>query len=229
MASKLAISEPTQIKPHYLVDSDSETARSELEGTCRKLIFNFIEMKDSRHSLCEDRQSILHPSKNSVVNQDRPRGTTLGASSATDMASEGSSVDIIESSVDLLAMDSEVHISGDADDLSSLVPIELPSELRDSISQVELEDIRRLYNIEAGAQKIENKELTSVELIVLHLRSYRNIAQFEDTETLRIRFVGFFGSIFADLMAVCYPRERNVVRYVFTLYALSSAVHTVYY
>lgn len=217
MASKLA-TEPTQSKTLYLVDSESETARSELETSCRDLIFSFIEMKDSHSSICADRQSLLHPSKRSVVSPDRARGTTLAASSATDIASEGSSVDLVESSVDLLAMDNVTHISGDEESALSLVPVELPAELRDNMSQVDLEDLKKLYNIEACAEKLEKKELTTIELIVLHLRSYRNISRYEDMEALRIRFVGFFGSIFADLIAVCYPNrgERNVVSGVFT-------------
>ncbi len=208
MASKVARTEPTQPKILYLVDSESEKVRSELETSCRKLIFNFIEMKDN-NSICTNRQSILQPSKNTITSIDTSRGTTLKASSVTSIASKGSSVDIIESSVDLLAMDNEVYVLENVDIASNLVPIELPANLKDNISQVELEDLRKLYNIEACAQVIKNEELSRIEVIMLHLRSYRNIAIYEDVEMLRERFVNFFGSIFADLMNACYPNERG--------------------
>ncbi|XP_064397839.1 uncharacterized protein LOC135344546 [Halichondria panicea] len=205
MASKLVSTEPTQRETPYLVDSQSEAARSDLESACRTLIFSFIKMKDSDPG-CEDSQAILHPGIQ--------RGTNLGASSSTDIASEGSSVDVTDSSVDLLTMENEVHISEDGDDIRRLVPTSLPNELRENLSQIQLEDLKKLYDIEAGAIKIESNELTTVEVVMLHLRSYRNIIKYEisDMEAFRTRFVGFFGSILADLVAAFYPNrgEQNL-------------------
>ena len=218
MASKLLSTEPTQRETPYLVDSESEAARSELESACRTLIFSFIKMKDSDQDPgCEDSQGILHPSNTGIQ-----RGTNLGASSSTDIASEGSSVDITDSSVDLLTMENEVQISEDGDDLRCLAPTSLPNELRDNLSQIELEDLKKLYDIEAGALKIESNELTTVELVMLHLRSYRNIIKYEisDMEAFRVRFVGFFGSILADVVAAFYPNrgKQSVVSFVACIY-----------
>lgn len=180
----------------YLVDSQTEADRSKLESTCKALI---VKMLDSD----SERKLILTP--------DVERGTSLGASSSTDISTDqGSSVDVTEtdSSNDIVTMAKEVSTT--KDDL--LAPETLPDKLRDEIPHIVEEDLRNLYSFEAGARKLETKELTTVELIVMHLKSYRNIIKYElsDMEMLRGRFIGFFSSILADLLTeVCYPDKGS--------------------
>ena len=215
MATKVVSTSSYEKETPDLVDSHKEAARIELESVCRTLIFSFINMKEGdlapSYSDSPSAAHLLHPDKRSKLCGETKRGTKLGAVSSSDLdredQSEGSSVDLVDSSVDLVAMAEAVQVRGDEESVRELAPNTLPLEIRDNISKVEEEDLRKLYDIDAGVQKIRNNELSTIELVVLHLRSYRNVLKFEisDMETFKSRFVGYFGSILADLMEACYP------------------------
>jgi len=216
MASKVV----KELTGQTLVDSQLESARIELETNCRSLIFTFINMKEDPSCSQNSVENLLRPRKTAnTLKEAVMRGTDSGASKDKSESNEGSSVDItvsaMGSSVDLQEMDDSVHIT-DEDIVKDVVPVCLPSDLRDDLAKVDEDDLKKLYDIKAGMEKIASGELSTVELIVLHARSYRNILQYDipDVETFRKRFVTYFGSIFADLIQTCYPNRttQSVVR-----------------
>lgn len=222
-------SDNTPTSPPFLVDSNSQSLRTDLENTCRILIQNFIKMRGIRSTSSVQSKDpsdlLIGPGFSSPSSLAPIRG--MGFSKLSTSTSQGAhlltsdSSDSLASSVDkpintssLMEMADSMEISESrvtSDDIRQLVPETLPLSLRDNVSQVEEKDLERLYNIEAGYQKIEGGHLTAVELVIIHWRSYRNILLYElsDMEGLQLRFLGYFARIFSDLVRRCYNLSDN--------------------
>ena len=213
----------------FLVDSGAQAERTDLENTCKALIQSFIKMRDSRSSQvvpCQNpSEFLIHPSNTATSIPASLRGTgssKFSTSSISDSSSQthslasnssdslGSSVDCPVDTSSLMRMADCMDVDGShitTEDIRQLVPETLPKNLRENISQVEQGDLKELYDLKAGIQKVKDGQLSTVELIVLHWRSYQNIVHYElsDVESLRSRFLSYFGGIFADLVELCYP------------------------
>lgn len=252
-SEKLLLQQVRDQEPTFLVDSKTQAQRKDLENTCKTLIQSFIKMRDSRSSqvkLSQDPSDFLiHPSNTAASIPASLRGSgssklstqssISGSSSQTQsLASDssdslGSSVDCPVDTSSLMRMADCMDVGGNhitTGDIRQLVPETLPKNLRENISQVEEEHLKELYDIRAGVQKIKDGQLSTVELIVLHWRSYQNIVHYElsDMESLQSRFLGFFGGIFADLVELCYP-NRGPRRLVSCVYVSEREVLSRYY
>ena len=121
--------------------------------------------------------------------------------------------EVMESSVD--ATQDELVRAVDEVDVdrvpNGVVPSSLPQALRSDPTRVEQGDISRLYNVQGGVQRVQDGDLTQAQLIALHLRSYRNILEYElsDVQQLRRRFLRYFASVFIELVDLCYPDRGN--------------------
>lgn len=94
---------------------------------------------------------------------------------------------------------------------NGIVPSTLPHELRSDPTRIEQDDISKLYDVPGGVRCVRDGNLTQAELIALHLRSYRNILEYElsDVQQLQRRFLRYFASIFVELVDLCYPDRGN--------------------
>ena len=105
---------------------------------------------------------------------------------------------------------------------NGVVPSSLPQALRSDPTRVEQGDISRLYDVSGGVQRVQEGDLTQAQLIAMHLRSYKNILEYElsDVQQLRRRFLRYFTSVFVELVDLCYPDRGNtpLVNHAFTMY-----------
>ena len=121
--------------------------------------------------------------------------------------------EVMESSVD--ATQDELVRAVDEVDVdrvpNGVVPSSLPQSLRSDPTRVEQGDISRLYDVSGGVQRVQDGDLTQAQLIALHLKSYRNILEYElsDVQQLRRRFLRYFASVFIELVDLCYPDRGN--------------------
>lgn len=121
--------------------------------------------------------------------------------------------EVMESSVD--ATQDELVRAVDEVDVdrvpNGVVPSSLPQALRSDPTRVEQGDISRLYDVPGGVQRVQDGDLTQAQLIALHLKSYRNILEYElsDVQQLRRRFLRYFASVFIELVDLCYPDRGN--------------------
>lgn len=96
------------------------------------------------------------------------------------------------------------------------VPQRLPEALRNNREEIKQDDLIRLYDIDTSMEQVEEGHLSTLDLITLHLRSYRNIleVQLSDVSELRHRFINYFSFIFIHLMDRCFrdrPTTNSVV------------------
>lgn len=94
---------------------------------------------------------------------------------------------------------------------ASSVPTHLPEDLRDNPEDITQERLLDLYNIDSAVQDVNTGTLSMIDLITLHLRSYRNIldVQLSDVEGLRVRLYGYFRTVFMRLMERCFQDRLN--------------------
>ena len=113
-------------------------------------------------------------------------------------------IEVMESSMDATQVDVDRVPYG-------VVPSSLPQSLRSDPTHVEQGDISRLYDVPGSVQRVQDRDLTQAQLIALHLRSYRNILEYElsDMQQLRRRFLRYFASVFIELVDLCYPDRGN--------------------
>lgn len=131
--------------------------------------------------------------------------------------------EVMESSVDAAQDDLIRAVEAvDVDRVpNGVVPSSLPQALRSDPTRVEQGDISRLYDVPGGVQRVQEGDLTPTQLIAMHLRSYRNILEYElsDVQQLRRRFLRYFTSVFVELVDLCYPDRGNtpLVNHAFTI------------
>lgn len=94
---------------------------------------------------------------------------------------------------------------------ASSVPTHLPEDLRDNPEDITQERLLDLYDIDTAVQDVNTGTLSMIDLITLHLRSYRNIldVQLSDVEGLRVRLYGYFRTVFMRLMERCFQDRSN--------------------
>ena len=87
-----------------------------------------------------------------------------------------------------------------------VVPQGLPEELRAHASEMTAESLTEYYQVDQAVQMVSDKRLTRLELISLHLRSYKNILELElsDQPELNRRFVRIVNKVFTDLLSRLY-------------------------
>lgn len=95
--------------------------------------------------------------------------------------------------------------------VTGAVPPYLPEELRDNPEHITQDKLLELYDINLSIDKVESGSLSTIDIISLHLRSYRNIldVQLSDVSGLRDRLYGYFNSIFTRLMEKCFRDRIN--------------------
>ena len=91
------------------------------------------------------------------------------------------------------------------------VPPYLPEELRDNPEHITQDKLLELYDINSSVDEVESGSLSTVDIISLHLRSYRNVldVQLSDVSGLRERLYGYFNSLFTRLMEKCFRDRIN--------------------
>lgn len=112
---------------------------------------------------------------------------------------------------ELLKKLSEHQVEGKT---GNIVPKGLPASLRANAENIQPEDISKLYDIDSGVQRVEKGELSAVDLVTLHLKSYRNILDIElsDMDVFRHRFVRYFNEVFTEVIERCFKdREMDEV------------------
>ncbi|XP_003383428.2 PREDICTED: uncharacterized protein LOC100636900 [Amphimedon queenslandica] len=95
--------------------------------------------------------------------------------------------------------------------LTVAVPPYLPEELRDNPEHITQDKLLELYDINSSVDEVESGSLSTIDIITLHLRSYRNVldVQLSDVSGLRERLYGYFNSIFTRLMEKCFRDRIN--------------------
>ena len=83
-----------------------------------------------------------------------------------------------------------------------VVPKTLPEHLKVKAQDITAEELSSLYDVHQGMSLVNSGTLSAIELVALHLRSYRNILDYDlvDYEALYERYCRVFSSIFSDLL-----------------------------
>ena len=81
-----------------------------------------------------------------------------------------------------------------------VIPKTLPEHLKSKASDITAEELSSLYDVQQGMSLLNNGTLSAIDLIVLHLRIFRNIMDLVDYEALYERYCSVFNSIFFDLL-----------------------------
>ena len=91
-----------------------------------------------------------------------------------------------------------------------VVPPGLPEEVRARASDMNAESLATCYPLDHTEELVSNHTLTRLEVIQMHLCSYRNILELElsDLPDLHSRFVRFFNRVFTELMDRLYPGRK---------------------
>lgn len=100
--------------------------------------------------------------------------------------------------------------------VADIVPDHLPDPLRTNAADIHADQISNLYDIDQGVAQVAEGSLSTLDLITLHLRSYRNILdlQLSDIPALRNRFIRFFNGVFTELLDKLFAnrQDSSVVR-----------------
>lgn len=109
------------------------------------------------------------------------------------------------------------HHPGPGRQLEGVVPAGLPQEVRERASEMTAESLAECYNLDRAVKLVEERELTRLELVSMHLRSYRNVLDLElsDQSPLRSRFMCLLNRVFTYLLDRVYIArgDNSPVRY----------------
>jgi hypothetical protein len=88
----------------------------------------------------------------------------------------------------------------------NIVPDRLPEPLRNHPEDIKPQDIKGLYDIDTGVRQVEQGNLSALDLISLHLRSYRNILEIElgDLQLFRQRILHYLNEVFTETLDRCF-------------------------
>ena len=86
------------------------------------------------------------------------------------------------------------------------VPQGLPQEIRAHASEMNAESLAECYRLDHAVELVSEQKITRLELISMHLCSYRNILELElsDQPELTQRFVLLVNKVFTDLLNRLY-------------------------
>ena len=117
-----------------------------------------------------------------------------------------SSVDPPSANKELFSLIYQVHES--VPSRSNIpIPNKLPQNMREHPFLVRREDFDALYHIQDAVPSVEREELSRAELVMMYLRSFRNILEndLSSVEELWVRIIGHMGVVLADVLQLCYP------------------------
>ena len=103
------------------------------------------------------------------------------------------------------------HQIASGSNIEKLVPEGLPTDLRQNSENIKCDDIRNLYDIDSGVHRVENGDISVLDLVTIHLRSYKNILDIElsDMSVFRGRFIRYFNEIFFEIIDRCMRERRG--------------------
>ena len=120
-----------------------------------------------------------------------------------------SSVDVIDAEQQNKPAQAAERVQVDGYIPKGVVPSTMPHILSSEPARIEQDDIS---GVRGGKQCVRDGSLTQAELIALHLRSYRNIFEYElsDAQQLCRRLLRYFASISVELVDIlCCPDREN--------------------
>lgn len=197
-----------EAKSTMLYYEGEEEQYLQFQGSCEAFITAFVSMKVGPDS-ASSTFSAKGLGMDKLSKSDKSKENTGKASGRG--ACVESSVDPADNQLLRAALDVEASVDASGCVPNGLVPAGLSPTMRGDLTTLEQGDISRLYDVSSTVAHVSDGSLASTELVTLHLRSFRNIYQYElsDVELLKRRFLRFFARVFMELVDLCYPDRGN--------------------
>lgn len=89
----------------------------------------------------------------------------------------------------------------------TFVPKSLPLSMCERAPTLHQEDFDSFFKVQENAKHLESGEVSSVQLVALYLRSFKNVLEYDlnGLDDLSDRYIKYFGNILADILEICYP------------------------